>query len=270
MKSARRFSTQAWRLGRYETASRELAAEAAVAISYNGVSHAVLMATPADLEDLAVGFSLSEGIAASLADIEAVAVLEDARGFDVQVRLATDAGDRLAARRRAMAGPVGCGMCGLESIDAALREPPKVAATARLRPLDIAEACSVLAHAQSLNQLTRSVHGAGFFVPGRGLVAIREDVGRHNALDKLVGAMAGADGMGAGAIVTSSRVSIELIQKAAAAGCGILIAISAPTLLAVEMAERANITLVAIARGEEFEIFTHPDRIKEGALPHVA
>ena len=134
----------------------------------------------------------------------------------------------------------------------------------------MAEACAALTRAQALNQSTRSVHGSGYYVAGRGLVAIREDVGRHNALDKLVGAMARAGGMGEGAVVTSSRVSIELIQKTAASGCGILIAVSAPTLLAVQMAERAGITLAAIARGDEFEIFTHPDRIKEGALPHVA
>ncbi|MFP1631818.1 formate dehydrogenase accessory sulfurtransferase FdhD [Zhengella sp. ZM62] len=269
MEPARAFPALAWRQGRYETASRNLAAEAAVAISYNGTSHAVLMASPADLEDLALGFSISEGIA-TRDEVEAVDVLADDRGFDVQVRLATDAESRLAARRRAMAGPVGCGMCGLESIDAALREPPRVDATARLRPGDVAEACAALTRAQALNQSTRSVHGSGYYVAGRGLVAIREDVGRHNALDKLVGAMARAGGMGEGAVVTSSRVSIELIQKTAASGCGILIAVSAPTLLAVEMAERAGITLAAIARGDEFEIFTHPDRIKEGALPHVA
>ena len=269
MERAHPHAALAWRKGRFETASRNLAAEVAVAISYNGTSHAVLMASPGDLEDLARGFSISEGIATG-DEIDAVTVLEDARGFDVQVRLANDAEDRLAARRRAMAGPVGCGMCGLESIDAALREPPVVETAARIRPDDVAEACEALTRAQALNQATRSVHGSGYYVAGRGLVAIREDVGRHNALDKLVGAMAGEGGMGEGAIVTSSRVSIELVQKAAAAGCGILVAVSAPTLLAVEMADRANITLAAIARGDEFEIFTHPERIKEGALPHVA
>ncbi len=271
MKTSRRFSSRTYSHGHAVSASRVLAEEVAVAISYNGTSHAVLMATPADLEDLATGFTLSEGIAASRDEIEAIALVEGERGMDVQVRLAADAARRLDTRRRTMAGPVGCGMCGLESIDAAMRDVPAVAADTALRPADISAAAAAMAKAQTLNHATRSVHAAGWFVPGKGLVALREDVGRHNALDKLVGAVAQQpDGMADGAVVMSSRLSIELVQKAAVAGCGIVIAVSAPTALAVETAERANITLVAVARGEEFEIFTHPDRIRAGALPHVA
>ena len=270
MKTSRRFSSQAVSSGRGTAASRVLAEEAAVAISYNGSSHAVVMATPDHLEDLAAGFTLTEGIVSSFDEIESIDVVEGERGVDVQVRLATDATERLEKRRRAMAGPVGCGMCGLESIDAAMREVPAVGDGVRLRPADVAAAVAAMAKAQMLNHATRAVHAAGWFVPGKGLAALREDVGRHNALDKLIGAVAAENTMAAGAVVMSSRLSVELVQKTAVAGCGVLIAVSAPTALAVETAERANITLVAIARGEAFEVFTHPDRIAPGALPHVA
>ena len=268
MRTSRRATPLAFRDGRLSASGRELAAEAAVAISFNGVSHAVMMATPADLEDMAAGFSLSEGIASSMAEIEEIAVLEGARGFDVQVRIVHDAEARLAARRRAMAGPVGCGMCGLESIDAAMRDVAKVSAKVAIRSTDIVAAAAAMADAQALNRLTRSVHAAGFWHPGEGLQALREDVGRHNALDKLIGAMGGD--LSGGAIILSSRVSIELVQKAANANCGLLLAVSAPTTLAVDVAREAGMTLVAVVRGDEFEIFTHPERVREGALPHVA
>ncbi|MCC0033467.1 MAG: formate dehydrogenase accessory sulfurtransferase FdhD [Brucellaceae bacterium] len=268
METARAETPLDWRDGRFSAGRRVLAAEAAVAISFNGVSHAVMMASPSDLEDLARGFALSEGIAADPGEIEAVTVLEGERGFDVQLRIAADAEARLAARRRAMAGPVGCGMCGLESIDAAMRAVPAVAARVAISPAEIAAAAAAMVAAQTLNAQTRAVHGAGFWIPGEGLVALREDVGRHNALDKLIGAFSGD--LQLGAIVLSSRVSIELIQKAASAGCGLLLAVSAPTALAVDAARQAGITLAAVVRGNEFEVFTHPGRIREGALPHVA
>jgi FdhD protein len=162
-------------------------------------------------------------------------------------------------------------LCGIESIEEAMRAVAPVTASLTLDAGDVATAVREMTRAQVLNMRTRAVHAAGFYRPGSGFVAIREDVGRHNALDKLAGALAveGMD-MAAGAIVMSSRLSIELVQKAAAAGCGILIAVSAPTTLAVETAERAGITLAAVVRDAEFELFTHPHRITGGDLKHVA
>ncbi len=265
------FDGLAHRGGRYSASTRELAAEMPVAISYNGTSHAVLMATPSDLADLAIGFSLSEGIISSTGEIEDIAIVESGRGLDIQLRLADKAVLRLRERRRSMAGPVGCGLCGIESIEQAMRDVPPVAAQAALSARLIADAVRTMVKAQSLNMRTRSVHAAGFYRPSDGLVAIREDVGRHNALDKLIGATAAGEmHMASGAIVLSSRLSVELVQKTAMAGCGILIAVSAPTALAVETADRANITLVAVVRDAEFELFTNPDRIAGGGLKHVA
>jgi len=270
METSRSSNGLAWRGGEFAASTRELASEAAVAISYNGTSHAVLMATPDHLEDLAFGFTLSEGIA-SPSDITSVEVLEGERGFDVQVSLSSGAASRLEARRRSMAGPVGCGMCGLESIDAAMRAIPAVSSKTHLAARDIAAATRAMSRSQELNLRTRSVHAAACYCPGDGLKALREDVGRHNALDKLIGASARQSmDISSGAIVVSSRLSIELVQKAASINCGILIAVSAPTALAVDAAQAANMTLVAIARGDEFEIFSHPERILPGAMNDVA
>jgi FdhD protein len=261
----------AFRNHAFATGSRALAAETAIAISYNGSTHAVLMATPRDLEEFAVGFSLTEGIIDSVEVIESVDVLETPLGLDLQIRLKDDAADRLAKRRRSMAGPVGCGLCGIESLEAAMRETPRVAAGFSLSPRDVASAVNSLATSQPINAQTHAVHAAGFFVPGLGLVAAREDVGRHNALDKLIGAMASdSANAGSGAIVLTSRVSVEMVQKAAITGAPVIIAISAPTSLAVATAEAAGITLVAIARGDEFEVFTHAERITNGSAADAA
>ncbi|AQZ53583.1 formate dehydrogenase accessory sulfurtransferase FdhD [Martelella mediterranea] len=248
---------------REEAADRPLAAEMAVAISYGGSTHAVMMATPEDLIDFAYGFSLTEGIIRDAREIEAVDVVAFDKGIDVQITLQADRSEALAARRRSMAGPVGCGLCGLESIDAAVRDVPKIAAPEfRLQVDEVDAAVEALSRAQPLFAATRAVHGAGFYRPGDGMLAVREDVGRHNALDKLIGALAREDiDAGAGAIVVSSRLSVEMVQKAAIAGSPVLIAISAPTALAVETAEAAGVTLIATARGDGFSVYTGADRI---------
>lgn len=190
----------------------------------------------------------------------------------MQVSLADDVADRLRARRRSMAGPVGCGLCGIESIEQAVRLVPDVSASLlALSHAEIVRAVALLNEAQPLHRETRAVHGAGFYRPDKGLTAVREDVGRHNALDKLCGAVIRADERGAeGAVVVTSRLSVEMVQKAAILGSPVLIAISAPTALAIRTAEEAGMTLVALVRGEDFEIFTHPHRISPGSIADVA
>lgn len=253
-------------------AARMLPEETPVALSYAGTTHAVMMATPADLEDFAFGFSLTEGIVASPAEIEEVAVEDHGPGIDIQIRLRDAANRRFEARRRRLAGPVGCGLCGIESIEEAMRDLAHVGKSMlTVASDDIVGAVRALSRAQPLHAETGAVHAAGFFVPGRGLVATREDVGRHNALDKLAGALARAGEAGAaGAVVLTSRVSVEMVQKATAIGAPVIVAVSAPTALAVRTAEQAGMTLVALVRGEEFDIFTHPGRINGGASRHVA
>ncbi|MFB9947855.1 formate dehydrogenase accessory sulfurtransferase FdhD [Rhizobium puerariae] len=260
------------RNGVIRVGSRVVPEEVPIAFSYGGSTHAVMMGTPADLEDFAVGFSLTEGIISSMAEIEEIAVVDEGRGLDVQVTLAEDKEDALRARRRHMAGPVGCGLCGIESIDQAMRVVPDVSnVSLALTPKEIAEAVAALNGAQPLHRETHAVHGAGFFVPGKGLVAVREDVGRHNALDKLAGATLREGAKGAdGIVVVTSRISVELVQKTAILGSAVLVAISAPTALAIRTAEEAGMTLIALTRGEDFEIFTRSDRITTGVVADVA
>jgi FdhD protein len=170
-----------------------------------------------------------------------------------------------------MAGPTGCGLCGAESLEEVHRvRRPGRDATQPLAPDDLLAAMAALDEAQSLNRATHAVHAAGFWRPDDGLVAAREDVGRHNALDKLIGALARADVEGAGGVVLlTSRVSVEMIQKTAVLGAAIVVAMSAPTTLAVSTADAAGVTLVAVARADGFEVFTHPGRIAfaASALP---
>jgi FdhD protein len=252
-------------------AVRAVPEETPVALSYGGSTHAVMMATPADLEDFATGFSLSEGIVADISEIAGIAVEKAGEGIDCQIELKSDAAERLKARRRAIAGPAGCGLCGIESIDEAVRPVRKVGSGPKLTGAEIAQAVALLSKAQKLNAETRAVHAAGLYLPGKGIVAAREDVGRHNALDKLIGACA-RQGMDSakGAIVITSRISVEMVQKAAVARASLLIAVSAPTALAIRTAERAGITLVALVRGADFDVYTHPERIALGARADVA
>ena len=258
--------------GLMHSGSRIVPEEVPIAFSYGGSSHAVMMATPDDLEDFAVGFSLTEGIITERTEIAAIEIVEGEQGIDVQVSLVDDVADRLRARRRSMAGPVGCGLCGIESIEQAVRPVPDVSASPlTLSHADIVRAVSLLNEAQPLHRETRAVHGAGFYLPAKGLLAVREDVGRHNALDKLCGAVidAGENGRN-GAVAVTSRLSVEMVQKAAILGSPVLIAISAPTALAIRTAEEAGMPLVALVRGEDFEIFTHPHRISPGSIADVA
>ncbi len=251
----------AWRGNASAEGTRSLAEETAVAFSYDGTSHAVMMATPRDLEDFAVGFSLTEGIVASPVEIEALDIVEHDKGVDLSMRLAAPRANALKERRRFLAGPVGCGLCGIESLDEAMRPVPSVAGGAPVSRSALLAAVEAMTRGQALNRETSAVHAAGFWT-GAGETVVREDVGRHNALDKLAGALAQA-GIAArsGIVVISSRLSVELVQKAAMIGAPIMVAISAPTALAVRTAEGAGITLAAVARGDSFEVFTHPGRI---------
>ena len=253
-------------------AARIVPKEAPVAFSFGGTTHAVMMATPENLEDFALGFSLTESIISSPGEIESITVEDLGTGFDVQICLKDTANKRFEARRRRLAGPVGCGLCGIESIEEAMRAVPSVAShSLRLTTQEVVQSVQLLSQKQKLHNETGAVHAAGFYVPGQGVLAAREDVGRHNALDKLAGALAkaGIDGQ-AGAVVITSRVSVEMVQKTAAIGSPVIIAISAPTSLAISTAEECGLTLVALVRGTEFDIFAHPERIEMGTARHVA
>ncbi|ESQ93919.1 formate dehydrogenase accessory sulfurtransferase FdhD [Asticcacaulis benevestitus] len=249
-----------------ETAShgrRDIAEEVPVALVYDASTEAVMMATPADLEDFAYGFSLNEGLISEPADIQRLDIVSGPDGIEARIWLTPDKSRRLTARRRSRTGPTGCGLCGIESLEDVLRLrgelPPS---ELRLSVADIMSAVESLESQQPLGQQTRAVHAAGFWTPEAGLIATREDVGRHNALDKLAGAVSRqATDPTRGAIVLTSRVSVEMVQKAVAMGAPVLIAISAPTALALRTAEEAGLTVVAVARHNGFEVFTRHERI---------
>jgi len=259
---ARRASETIWKGGAPSAGERILPAETPVALVHDASTTAVMMATPMDLEDFGVGFSLTEGLVADPGEIRSLEVVEGQLGFEVRMWLQAERAAALAARRRRLAGPTGCGLCGIDSLAEAVRPPRRVEAELRLSPADVAQALADLRRAQDLNAATRAVHAAGFWTPSEGLVAAREDVGRHNALDKLAGALVRRGPVPPGAVVLTSRVSVEMVQKSAAIGAPAVIAVSAPTALAVQVAEQAGLTLIAIARDDGFEVFTRPERIR--------
>lgn len=244
------------------TSERELLQEVPVAIVFNGTSAGVMMASPCDVEDLALGFAITEGIISDLSDIVTSELIEHAGGIEARFWLTAPCVEALRARQRLIAGPVGCGLCGIDSLEQALRSVPKVSAEWQISPQDVASATQDLRRAQPLHDRTHAAHAAGFLVPKQGIVLAREDIGRHNALDKLIGALKRAEiPAESGAFVMTSRLSLELVQKCAMAGSPMLIAVSAPTLRAVDVAQGAGITLAALARGNSFETFTHGHRI---------
>ncbi len=241
--------------------------ETAVALVYNGVSHAVMMATPCDLEDLGRGFSITERIVEKASEIYDVEVEPAGRGFEVRLDIASQRMAGLQQKRRSMAGRTGCGLCGVESLAEALR-PVAVAPTGQqVSRRAIERAMAALPAHQLINRQNGATHAAGWADAEGNLVAVREDVGRHNALDKLVGALAKAgtatfgDSKEGGFVVVTSRCSYEMVQKAAAAGAAAIAAVSAPTSLAIETAEQANIALVAFVREGRLTAYANADRI---------
>jgi FdhD protein len=236
--------------------------ETPVALVHDASTTAVMMATPADLEDFAVGFSLAEGVIAVADEIRSLDVVETELGIEARMWLAPHRAHAQAARRRRIAGPTGCGLCGVDSLREAVRPPPPVGQGLQVAPGEIHAALHALSGAQRLGAATRAVHAAGWWRLGEGLGPVREDVGRHNALDKLIGALARAgDHDRRGLLLLTSRVSVEMVQKAAVLGAQVLVAVSAPTALAVRMAEACGLTLVAVARDDGFEVFTGRERI---------
>ena len=246
------------RSGAWSEADDDLAEEVPVALEYNGISHAVMMATPCDLEQFALGFSLSEGIIESVRQFHGVDIEHGGSGITAHIEIASAAFARLKERRRSLAGRTGCGLCGIDSLDQILRPLPSVLPSQPLSACAIRRALGAIKQFQPLNRITGATHAALWCDSLGALHSSFEDVGRHNALDKLIGDLAQsrtelADGF---ALITS-RASVEMVQKAATVGIRALVAISAPTALAARTAQECGMTLVAFARGDEFVAYAH-------------
>jgi FdhD protein len=251
--------------------ARVIPEETPVAFTYGGSTHAVMMATPADLEDFAVGFALTEGLIDAPGDAGEVEIVASELGVELRCWLRGGRQEAYAARRRSMAGPTGCGLCGIESLEQASRPTPTLDNALRVRSDALIEAMDRMPALQRINQETRAVHAAAFWSPATDALIVREDVGRHNALDKLAGALARQGLLASqGVVLMTSRVSVELVQKAARMGAPVLAAVSAPTALALRTAQACGMTVVAVMRGRDYEIFTHPNRIVEQAAANVA
>ena len=243
-----------------------LVQEAPVALVCNGTTLAVMMATPCDLRDFAIGFALTEGIVTASGEIEDLEVVEHAQGFEARFWLRGPSAARIAQRQRAMIGPVGCGLCGIDSLAKVARALPRLPdGPLRLSRSEACTAPDLLRAHQPEHDRTHASHAAGFLQPGAGIVLAREDVGRHNALDKLAGALAAAQlDAASGALVLTSRVSTEMVQKAVAIGIPTVVAVSAATDYALRLAQESNLTLVTRARNGQGEVLSAPDRLFPG------
>jgi FdhD protein len=254
-----------WRRDAATSGARIVPEETAIALVYDKATEAVMMATPGDLEDFGVGFSLTEGIVQSANEIRHIEIVPHPLGVEVRMELEAVQRDRADSRRRFRAGPAGCGLCGIESLESAMRSLPKVHASLEIDGATVQAAMRMLADAQELNRETRAVHAAAYYAPHDGYLVAREDVGRHNALDKVAGALARSNRRAAdGVVLLTSRVSVELVQKTAMMGASVIAAISAPTALALRTAEEAGICVIGIVRDDGMEVFTHPEKVSLG------
>ncbi len=254
-----------WVAGERSDRNDRIASEVPVALTYNRVSHVVMMATPADLEDLGLGFSLTEGIIDAVSDLASTRVVPREEGVELAMTISAHCFDRLAAQRRNLTGRTGCGLCGAESLEQAVRYPPPVGVTIRVSGKALQRAIAALPDRQPLQAETGAVHCAAWCGLDGSIRDLREDVGRHNALDKLIGALSRngyspADGF----LLVSSRASYEMVAKAVAAGVELLAAVSAPTTLAVDFARRSGLTLLGFARPGRHNVYTFAERMSDG------
>lgn len=240
-----------------------VADEVPVVLVYNSLPHVVMLATPLNLEDFALGFSLTEGIIQHPTELLAIHVVQRSKGVEVRMTIPEQRCEGMSGKGKNMTGRTGCGLCGATTLEQAIRHPQPVGVGLQLDAAMLSQALIEMPHKQTLNQLTGAVHAAAWLDPNRGIVIVREDVGRHNALDKLIGALAKSQcNFDQGWLLVTSRASYEMVQKAASVGITLLAAISAPTGLAIQLAEECGLTLVGFARNDNHVIYTHPHRLQ--------
>ncbi len=251
-----------WQGNQHTEELDSIAEEVPIVLVYNGVSHVVMLATPTNLEDFALGFSLTEGIIQNVQEFLSAKVYQRANGIEVNIKIPAERFACLSDKGKNLTGRTGCGLCGASTLKQAIRQPPSVHSNLSLTAAQLTAALAELHTKQSLNQLTGAIHAAAWVEPEHGILEVREDVGRHNALDKLLGLLfRTGKNPHKGYIMVTSRASYEMVQKTASAGIGLLVAISAPTGLAIRLAEQAGVTLIGFARGQNHVIYSHPQRL---------
>ena len=264
--SSTEVAVERWRNGGVSNSRSHdmVAEEVPVALEYNGISHAVMMASPADLEDFALGFSLTEGILQDRSELFDCDIVMAEEGIQVQMQIATERFVALKEKRRNLTGRTGCGLCGAETLQQAVRKPAPVVSHARFSAAAIYAAMAEMQKQQHLQQVTGATHAAAWLQADGNIGLVREDVGRHNALDKLIGGLMQLDppvDFASGAVLITSRASYEMVQKAASMGCGFIVAVSAPTALAIRLAEQAGVTLLGFVRQPGHVVYAHPQRL---------
>ncbi len=263
---SRRVPVVYWEQDGHRTRDDEVAAEIPLALTYNKHSHVVMMVTPSALEDFATGFSLSEGIIRHPDDVLGMSTITRKEGLELALTISQDCFERLDTQRRNLVGRTGCGLCGAETLEQITRRPSVVSSQVSVSHTAVQTAIQSLNDHQPLQAATGALHGAAWCNTEGKILAVREDVGRHNALDKLIGCLfrSGFDSA-SGFVLVSSRASYEMVYKAAAAGMEILVAVSAPTTLAIDFAHRSGLTLIGFARPGRHNVYTFAGRIHQAS-----
>ncbi len=257
-----RVTVEKWDADRRELCEDDVAEEVPIALEYNGISHAVMLASPYDLEDFALGFSLSEGILKDRSELYECEIVPGAQGIQVQMQVATERFVTLKDKRRNLTGRTGCGLCGAETLAQAVRRPGAVTGSTAFSATQIYAGMKAMQGKQRLQRYTGATHAAAWMNADGSVDLVREDIGRHNALDKLIGAMADEKrDFTTGAALITSRASYEMVQKSATMGVGFLAAISAPTSLAIQLAEESNVTLVGFVRSNSHVVYAQSHRL---------
>lgn len=260
--SANTYTVERWRNGVLEQAVDQVAEEVPVAMIYNGISHVVMLATPNNLEHFALGFSLTEGILHNRSELYDLEVMQHSEGIELQMTIAQERFVELKQRRRNLAGRTGCGLCGAESLQQVRRPIDRINSAQQFSSNVIQSALQALPTHQSLQTLTGAVHAAAWVQADGEIMHIAEDVGRHNALDKLIGIIKTHDvNVCEGFVLVTSRASYEMVQKSATMGIPMLVAVSAPTGLAIHLAQQSGLTLVGFTRKDSHVIYTHSHRL---------
>ena len=255
-------SVDRWKGDVHENKQDYIAEEVPISLIYNGTPHVVMLATPTNLEDFALGFSITEGIIKNPQELLSARVYNRSNGIEVQLKIPDNRFQGMADKGRNLTGRTGCGLCGASTLKQAIRQPNQVNGDLSLSGAQLRSALTDIKQHQTLNRLTGAVHAAAWVIPGQGIIHLREDVGRHNALDKLIGLLlrTGND-LSAGFVIVTSRASYEMVQKTAWVGITLLAAISAPTGLAIRLADETGLTLIGFARDDQHVIYTHPQRL---------